>query len=806
MKAESARALALGLSTITLSGAVSFTVQAEATEDSDSLVSVPSEEASVDNQANEATVEEEAITLSESIDETVPDTVNGTEIPEAAVAKEQVSEAAEAVHNITKAKEAMTDASDELSSIAETTEDSTDEALLITGEAESIAQAAGNAVLAEDTLKEDALSIIADAEKTIDQATTDFNAAKDTYDSALDSFEAAKEDYDTAVVAYNNNKTEAIADLDSARKALDDASARFDEMQAQLEAAKEALVSAGAQALISAEDNKVDVTSYIEAVVKYYYVPNKELAEGQQISDFTVTGTNDDYVSITYNIVDEAGNILRTVDADYGYTLDTSTGAVNIYDNKLCYEYTDASGQVIRLTKEQAQELDDNRVEIGRYFTATGFYIPRYQDKVNYRGYISIVNYTDAKAIAQGKSLISEEYSDERYYLNPVIEYANGTKTPILIAYSLNLNYNVFYDQVETYYVGKQAPDYDVAVEQLASSGKLVISSLDEYNRGIIRYVQQYAVSDNVASAEYSSYNEAIAAVVKEADRTHGTSGIDVTNSSNLSIEEKIKYATLFEKHINDDNPFFTNLDSEYTNYISSVRMKLKEYATLLSNIKEAKDNYEAAQARVIKLEDDIKKLDGANDIESAARLAVLQAKLDTAKLNLETAKENLESSKAYLSDAKAAFDNRFNVRLETPVTPVMPIAPQINQGVINNMIIDAVDVPAEEEPEELQEEELQEEELEATPEAPTNNDVRNGGQGEASEASAPEEPVEDTATDEPVTIPEEETPKAITIAGLLARGKWFIGLAGVSTAGIGVAVIEAKHRAAIKLLDKLNQ
>ena len=56
------------------------------------------------------------------------------------------------------------------------------------------------------------------------------------------------------------------------------------------------------------------------------------------------------------------------------------------------------------------------------------------------------------------------------------------------------------------------------------------------------------------------------------------------------------------------------------------------------------------------------------------------------------------------------------------------------------------------------------------------------------------------------VTVGEEETPLAITLAGILQHGKWFAGLAGVSAAGAGVSIFEVKRRAAAKIIDKLNQ
>ena len=76
---------------------------------------------------------------------------------------------------------------------------------------------------------------------------------------------------------------------------------------------------------------------------------------------------------------------------------------------------------------------------------------------------------------------------------------------------------------------------------------------------------------------------------------------------------------------------------------------------------------------------------------------------------------------------------------------------------------------------------------------------------GDDQEVIEEEIPEEEPQPEETKTE-EEESSTSITLAGLMEHGKWFVGLAGVSSAGVGVGVLEAKRRAAMKIIDKLNQ
>lgn len=792
MKYSSARAIACGLSTISLTGMVAVPVQAEASDESESLFGV-SQDTPVEEiiYNDESAAYDEANSLSESIEETLPNNVNNTELPEATEAQEDIKDAAEAVSNIDKSKQAMDEAVGQQEGIISDADEKSETIDNSAKEAYEEANKAAEAVVDKNTSKNEAETLIADAEKTVEQASNDFEDAEASYNKALNDFVAAKEDYQTAVAAYNSNKEKALNDLGEAEASLSEAEAKLQKMQAELEAARQGLVDAGAEALIAAEDNHADVTAYVETVVKYYYIPNKELKDGQQISQFQVLASNDKFVSISYDVVDENGNILRTVTADYGYDVDKATGEISLYDNKLYYEYTDANGQVVRITKDQASELENNRIEIGKYWTATGFYIPRYKQEASYYGTISYINYSDAKAIAQGKAAVAENYVDNPFYYNTDIQYKEGTKTPLLVHYALNLKYNIFYDQVEVYYPVTTKESYQSLVNRLAGSGKRVISTVAEYKMGIVRYVREYALSEDASSKEYSSYADAIAAVTKEAAAKRGATGIDYENSSNLSIKEYSKYAQLFEKHINEGKALFESNEKAYVAHIASVRTQLSDYARLLSEVSKAREDYADAKSRVISLQNSVAALNGADDIATAAKQAALEAKLEKAKLKMDSAKENLIQAKELLNQAKVSYNNRFTA---------IPIVPTINQPIqeIVNLI-----------PDEVLDEELEEELEKEDVVNPiiNNNSSADGGFGAGDDAAALEEDAPEIAEELPqvVTIPEEETPTGITVAGLLARGKWFVGLAGVSTAGIGVAVLEAKHRAAIKLLDKLN-
>ena len=293
-------------------------------------------------------------------------------------------------------------------------------------------------------------------------------------------------------------------------------------------------------------------------------------------------------------------------------------------------------------------------------------------------------------------------------------------------------------------------------------------------------------------------------AIKKEANKKYGASDIDFANSADLSIAENIKYATLREAHVNADNPLFGNSDEKYSRYMTSIRAKLSNYAKLLSEVNTAKVNFTDAKNQVESLKNQISNLNGADAINTGATLASLEAKLEQAKLNYETAKNNLTTAQVKLESASRAYEARFNTVPTSPSTIINPV--NEIKTYIESISQDDVDVfdgkMAAEDEGEIEDDTVI-----------TTNNINNsiggnaGGNGDGANNPGEISDTPEEITEGPVaTIPDEETPRAITIAGILARGKWFIGLAGVSTAGIGVAVLEAKHRAAIKLLDKLNQ
>jgi hypothetical protein len=59
---------------------------------------------------------------------------------------------------------------------------------------------------------------------------------------------------------------------------------------------------------------------------------------------------------------------------------------------------------------------------------------------------------------------------------------------------------------------------------------------------------------------------------------------------------------------------------------------------------------------------------------------------------------------------------------------------------------------------------------------------------GQELESSKDDEETKQAANNQKeITIEDEEVPLGITVAGLLARGKWFIGLGGIALTGVAV-------------------
>ncbi len=189
---------------------------------------------------------------------------------------------------------------------------------------------------------------------------------------------------------------------------------------------------------------------------------------------------------------------------------------------------------------------------------------------------------------------------------------------------------------------------------------------------------------------------------------------------------------------------------------------------------------------------------------------------IDTVKGKYKNALDRIMDLGNELS-RKGAFD--MDVGVLKPVLPPVPEVPVVDviedsglEKVIVNFVSEETSSPATPVVEEIEEtEEIPEEELleEVPEEAPvvSHQSAESGsasGSGDVTEEVQPQPQPE--MPPQTVTIQDEEAPKGVTLAGIMERGKWFVALGGVSVAGAGVGVLEAKRRAAMKILDKLNQ
>lgn len=751
MRRGSAKALAAGLSTITLAGSIVFPIQVEASENSEGSVVVPSDTKEQQVVSPEEAAVESSASATESVAETLADADVSTEVSDAVdagVADEsaisdsqaitqgitdantQVADAATAVSGVADAKESMDSSIAAADESLASANDTASDVAQVTGQASEVANAAAVAVEDTNTDQESAEAIIADATATVEEAEKQFASAEETYNNKLSEYESAKAEYEAAAEEYNNKKSEATSDLSDAEATLTDAQEKLASLEEQLEAAGQDLAAAGADALIAADADKSDVTSYIATVVEHYYAPNTELADGQSVSNFAVTPYKGNVIGISYDIVDADGNYVRTVSANYGYTVDYKSGEVRIYDRDMVYEYQDINGNTVSLTKEEAEQLKDGVIEYS-YWTATGFYIPSYSDGVHESTYVKQKGY--------------------------------------VWIYS-----------------------YEDLVKLVAKDGMVVTSTKQQYLGGYFKYYQGTGVSSTVANSKYTSEDDLKNAIVDDAKKRNKATGVAFDKSRLLNITEHKTTAEVYSYEVNN-NQVFTSASKDYASYISEITEKYNSYKALSKAVSSAKADFESAKQTVSSLKQQIADLDAASDINTAMELARLQGELEKAQANYDIAKSNLADAKEALANAQSTYAARFNT-----VSSI-----EIAQTDSEEVIQYAEEIEEEEESEEEIEEE--EEESEEEIHIITSPSSNAGGYG-GGEAEIPQDQPEEPAPEETVTIEEEQAPTGITLAGLMERGKWFVGLAGVSTAGVGVGVLEAKRRAAIKLIDKLNQ
>lgn len=807
MKKRSTRVAALGLSTITLAGTVTFPVQAEAFDDSESLVFVPEQSVETQVVSEEQQVADEAKAVSNTVEaletaETIaPVEADATENIENNAA--DMSQVVTDTENIAKSEAAMNEAEAGAAEAAEAATEIMAPVVETTAEAKEVAQAAESAVEDASVNQTQADAIIANAEATVEEAETKFNEAEQAYNDKLNEYQAAKDDYDKAVAAYNKNKEAASNDLADVEASLKAAEEKLSQLEGEVKEAQDTFVSSGAGALVTADaDKATDISKYIATIVQYYYGPQSQLvADDQSITNVNVEGTFEDYVTISYDIMAADGTtVLRHVSADYGYEIDSTTGEISIYDNRLVYTYKNKDGETVEISKEEAEKLSDGQIAIDSYWTATGFYIPRYSVFDHYHGYISVEGYSDAKAINQGKNYLEDKYnSDYLNYYNAEADFLRGTRTQRGRTNELNIDYDIYYDAVVSgFSLDFLLANYSYAdmVDYINACGGIVISSSQEYYSGIISYIQTYEVDDYIKANHYSSYEEALVAIASQARRDNQAKGIDEKNS-NIDISEQTVYTNV-EKAF---SKVFSSTNKEYTAYIQSLNDKLSYYNDLINEVSSAKADYENAKKQVADLQQKIEKLDAASDINVAATIARLQGELEKAQANYNEAKDNLTAAQTALANAKATYESRF------AVVPVEYSYETASEASLEEVVLEDLLQEEEEELEEEDEDEEDEDLLSIIAPASVGGAAGNDGMSQdLPQLTIEPEVVQPEVVPEEVTIPDEETPLGITVAGLLARGKWFVGLGGVAVAGVGVGVIEAKRRAAMKLLDKLNQ
>ena len=775
MKKSSIRATAVGLSTITLASAFAFDVNAQALDDSEGLDFVPEEV--VDTDTNSETAEIENIEKeAESLQDYIGDSY------------EDVKELNEAGVALDNAADSLNQTVDEIKTLAE---DSKSESLVALDSSDEAIDAANGATIDE------ANAIIVDTQTTVDEAKANYDNSKAELEAKEAEYEQAKADYDAAMQAFSDKKNQTSDDLAQAQEYLASVEEKLTTLEAELEQIKQDLIDSSAGVLANADANKEsDMSEYVATVVQHYYIPNNMLNDGETVSDFTVVSDDGNKISVSYNVIDSEGNILRTVTGDYGYLIEDDQ--IRIYDTDVYFQYTNASGQTKTFTKAEAEALN-YLINDDESWSATGFYIPRYTADYTYSDYEIFFRYSDSLAIAEGQASANKAFDDIFSYYNTDVEFNSLRRYNTILGYYYITNFDVNYDKVDYYNVVSdtyyQNHDYNQMVAELAQNrNQYVISTEEEYSRGIVRYIQGYSLDESITDGKYESEEDVINAI-RNAARLNNATDIDILDGSTFATVKN--YNTYQLKLVTDNQLFDSNADY-YKAYINETNNRLQIYSDLLAQIAEAKASYSQAKSEVALLQQKVDELKKDDPIANAVYLTELELQLEAAKSDFNQAKENLSLAQTKLDNAKAIYNarvqamNAFNNSSDT----------QADSTHATN-IISLEEVIEDEELLEEDEEELEVNLVAANQN--TNSDGRNGGDADA---YAYDESSDDALEDEAevTEIPDEEVPTGITLAGLIEHGKWFAALGGVSVAGVGVGILEAKRRAAMKIIDKLNQ
>ncbi len=792
MEKRASKIAAASLSAITIAGIASVPLYAEASENSESPLFVPSEatEAQATEEATVATaasVSDGVNTLANDVTNTNTNTELVTTAADAEAAQENLDSASTNADNFAKAEAAISDSYNEAVQATVDACEAGDTGKSATDQAKASADTAVSTVTDESTSQEEAALSVVQAETSVDVAESVYSEAQAKLEQALADYEQAKSDYETAIAAYNANKEKTAADLQAAKASLDSAMSKLNVLEEQLGMARNELEASGAGALLEAQDNGGSgVANFIADYLQKHYLPLVYRNGYSGIENVNVSLPNpdgdiyDNYIRLSYDVIDNNGN-RRTVEEDYGYTIQTSSGELYIYSRGAYYEFTDGNGNTRRMTEDEVNGRPGLPGEPDTVvsYVISGSIVPRYEDKqVRYVGTYNKPVYTEADAIAQGYNAILERQYNRPEYDNVSMSYVKGVYTHHGTEY-----YIAPYGDLDVYYGIK-------------------------YNKVINGQLERYNINEYDASIPYQTIEAATTSLQNSIYRMLGQLGAVEYDSvaSNFSIVQQVSKAKYENKSvIFSSNYRGHNASNSNAGYVLPIDM-IGIYRRLVQEIASAKSEYADAVKNVEDIQAQLDRLESIKTPEAAANMAELQARLDKAQADMDAAKENLDLAKSALENAKTAYVNRFTVLEAADDSLVLEEVPSVKEEPEET-------IEDEEEEEELEEEEEEEEieEDEAVAAAITGGNGYSVSYNYGGILPAVEDFIADIPNiDETAPQPQQHSRKSnkkeeITVAGVLEHGKWFVGLAGVSTAGAGVAALEAKRRAAMKILDKLN-
>ncbi|WP_294238196.1 hypothetical protein [Pseudobutyrivibrio sp.] len=814
MKRRTTRLAALGLSAFFIAGTVSFPVHAsEVPEDSGSSVfasknnsseepkaDIPESEETEESEDTPAVVQEQVEVSEEpgveqvaepSSEQATEEQQSETQQTESVVSvgdiEESPSEASTETRLSTSAREQVNPQDFNFDDAAATI----DNAVSATGDAKDAAVSASeqtdNAVVVinnEETTSDEASLVIENAQATVDEARATFDQAETNYNDALDAYNQAVSAYNAILDEYNTQKDMTAAEIQEAEAALTEAMDAVDDLEAELKARKAELVEAGATGLLSIRNganggrggtNALAIDKYISTVVEYYYIPETEkISDGQSVSNFCMYDSDDDgYVTVEYDVVDEDGETLRTGAAEYKYEIDDETGEIKISTREKVFHYTNKDGEEVYISKDDAERLSpDNLIEIDNYYSLSGSFALRYVSHLmfnrDYQGNEEDYRTIDPITIQDGKDYwknVYTSYENGEVFSNVFVNFVSGTKRYNGNTISVESKYDVFYNVAgEHFFIPERYTDrhYNSEAEAVATLDEYVAvrgdGAIVDYlaSRDILKIEQQHVYSEVVSEYENRAFSDSLTEMINSYYRLLGT--VNVAKTRMLTANNRL--------------------------------------TTLRAQMSTIEDNY-------------------TEIVNTSAVVTSFEISLEKAENSYVEASDNLVTAEEKLEEAKTAFEERFGIT-EEELSILEPAEEEEPEE-----IEEVEEVPIQAQPEESGEpevveeieEELEEIEDEAVPTSFLGSTSHSSGAdyGIAEMADEIIQEMENPSLEQPtpapvVPKPQEEKPEKITVKGILERGKWFVGLAGVSSAGAGVAAFEAKRRAAIKLLDKLNQ